>query len=119
MLALDFSYPLSLPQIVFIMKTFRTIQRIKRFHHRPHIFTTELHQVSILLRLGVCSPAHFFCLSLGFIAGNRHHDQSNSYKNNIPLGLAYRFRSSVHYRHGRKHGSMQADMVLEELSFTP
>jgi hypothetical protein len=31
------------------------------------------------------------------------------------LGLAYRFRGSVHYHHGRKHGSMQTDVVLEEL----
>jgi hypothetical protein len=31
------------------------------------------------------------------------------------LGLAYSFRGSVHYHHGRKHGNLQADMVLEEL----
>ena len=30
------------------------------------------------------------------------------------MRLAYRFRGSVHY-HGRKHGSLQADVVLEEL----
>jgi hypothetical protein len=30
------------------------------------------------------------------------------------LGLAYRFRSSVHYHHSRKHGSRQVKMVLEE-----
>ena len=35
-------------------------------------------------------------------------------KENISLGLAYSFRGSVHYHHGRKHGSMQADMVLEK-----
>ena len=29
------------------------------------------------------------------------------------MGLAYRFRESVHYHHGRKHGSIQAGMVLE------
>ena len=33
----------------------------------------------------------------------------------ISLGLAYRFRGSVHYHHGGKHGSVQAGMVLEEL----
>ena len=33
---------------------------------------------------------------------------------NISLGLACRFRGSVHYHHGRKHGSVQADMVLEK-----
>jgi hypothetical protein len=31
------------------------------------------------------------------------------------LGLAYRFRGSVHYHHGEKHGSVQADMVQEEV----
>ena len=36
-------------------------------------------------------------------------------KANICLGLAYSFRGSVHYHHGRKHGNVQADMVLEEL----
>jgi hypothetical protein len=36
-------------------------------------------------------------------------------KENIDLGLAYGFRGSVHqHPHGRKHGSMQADMVLEK-----
>jgi hypothetical protein len=31
------------------------------------------------------------------------------------LGLAYRFRDSDHYHQGRKHGSIQAGMVQEEL----
>jgi hypothetical protein len=31
------------------------------------------------------------------------------------LGLAYRFRYSGHYHHGRKHGSLQADVELEKL----
>jgi hypothetical protein len=30
------------------------------------------------------------------------------------LGLAYRFRGSVHYHHGRKHGSAQAGIILEK-----
>jgi hypothetical protein len=39
-------------------------------------------------------------------------------KENISLGLAYSFRGLVSYHHSRKHGSMQADMVLEkELRF--
>jgi hypothetical protein len=45
---------------------------------------------------------------------NRHHDQGNSFKD-ISLGLAYRFRGSAHYHHGQKHGSILADMGLEEL----
>jgi hypothetical protein len=35
-------------------------------------------------------------------------------KENIPLGLANRWRGLVHCHHGRKHGSMQASMVLEK-----
>ena len=30
------------------------------------------------------------------------------------MGLAYRFRGLVFYHHGRKHGSIQANMVLED-----
>jgi hypothetical protein len=36
-------------------------------------------------------------------------------KNNISLRLAYRFRGSVCCHQGRKHGSIQAGMVLEKL----
>jgi hypothetical protein len=35
-------------------------------------------------------------------------------KDNVQLRLAYRLRGSVHYHHGRKHGSIQAGMVLEK-----
>jgi hypothetical protein len=35
-------------------------------------------------------------------------------KENISLELVYNFKGSVHYLHGRKHGSIQADMVLEK-----
>ena len=58
---------------------------------------------------------YHFCLSLGFIAVKRPHDQGNSYKENIYLELAYSFRDLIaHYHHGGKHGSMQAHMVLNE-----
>ena len=33
-------------------------------------------------------------------------------KENIHLGLAYNFRTLVHYHHGGKHGSIKTDMVL-------
>lgn len=36
-------------------------------------------------------------------------------KEKMSLGMAYRFRSSVHYDHAGNHGSIQADMVLEEM----
>jgi len=35
-------------------------------------------------------------------------------KEKVPLQLAYSFRGSVHFHHGRNHGSVQADLVLEE-----
>jgi hypothetical protein len=35
-------------------------------------------------------------------------------KANVSLELAYRFRGLVYYHHSRKHGSIQADMVLEK-----
>jgi hypothetical protein len=44
----------------------------------------------------------------------RHYDQGNSYKRRHFTGVVYSFRGLVHYHHGRKHGSMQADMVLEK-----
>jgi hypothetical protein len=36
-------------------------------------------------------------------------------KENVQFGFVYNFRGLVHYHHGRKHGNIQADMVLEEL----
>jgi hypothetical protein len=38
-------------------------------------------------------------------------------KENIDLGLAYCFRGLVHSHHDGKHGSVQADIVLEEPRF--
>jgi hypothetical protein len=35
-------------------------------------------------------------------------------KDNVSLRLAYRFRSSVHYHKGRKHGSIQVGMTLKK-----
>jgi len=35
-------------------------------------------------------------------------------KDKIPLKLSYSFRGSVHYHHGRNHGSIQAELVVEE-----
>jgi hypothetical protein len=44
---------------------------------------------------------------------NRYYDHSNSYKGTHLIGAVLRFRALLHYHHGRKYGSMQADMVLE------
>jgi hypothetical protein len=45
------------------------------------------------------------------IAVKRHHDHSNSYKGRHLIGSE--FRGLVHCHHGRKHGRVQADMVLK------
>ena len=44
----------------------------------------------------------------------RHYGQGGSYRGKHLIGLAESFRGLLHYHHGRKPGSMQADMVLEE-----
>ena len=51
----------------------------------------------------------------GSIAVNRPHDQGNSYKGHHLIGATLRFRSSIHYHQGGNHGSIETDMVLEEL----
>jgi hypothetical protein len=38
----------------------------------------------------------------------------NSYKEKQLSGAGLQFRGLVHYHHGRKHGTVQADMVLEK-----
>ena len=52
------------------------------------------------------------CLSWGFIAVKEHSVCSNSYKGKYLVGLAQSFRDSIH--HGGKHGSVHADMEMEE-----
>ena len=54
------------------------------------------------------------CLVSVSIAVNRHHDCGSSYKGKHLTWVVHSFRGSVHHCHGGKHGSMQADMVLEE-----
>ena len=48
------------------------------------------------------------------ISLKRHRDQDNSYKGECLIRAGLQFRGLVHYHHGRKHGSVQADMVLEK-----
>jgi hypothetical protein len=43
----------------------------------------------------------------------RHDDHSNSYEGKHLIEAGYSFRGVVHY-HGRKHGGIQEDMVLEK-----
>jgi hypothetical protein len=45
----------------------------------------------------------------------RHHEQCNSYKGKHLIGAGLQFQGSAHYHHGRKHGSVQVDMVLEKM----
>ena len=55
----------------------------------------------------------YLCLPSAGIKGMHHPHpatMATHINKNISLGLAYSFRGLVHYR----HGSMQADMVLEK-----
>ena len=55
------------------------------------------------------------CLSLGFIAAKRHHDQDNSYKGKHLIGAGLQVQRCSPLSSWQKHGSLQVDMVLEEL----
>ena len=61
----------------------------------------------------VSSFSYFIlCLVSVSMAVSRHHDCGSSYKGKHLIWMAHSFRGSVHHRHGGKHDSMQADMVL-------
>lgn len=47
------------------------------------------------------------------MAVKRHHNQGNSYTGHLFVD-GWQFRGSVHYYHGRKHASVQEDMMLEK-----
>jgi hypothetical protein len=54
------------------------------------------------------------CLSQGFTAANRHHDQGNSHKGQCLIGAGLQVqRFSPLSR--QEHGSIQTDVMLEEL----
>lgn len=53
------------------------------------------------------------CLSVS-IAMKKHHDHGNAYRGNHLIGVCLQFGDFVHHCHIRKHGDMQADMVLEK-----
>ena len=44
----------------------------------------------------------------------RHYDCGNSYKGKHFIGAGLQFRRLVHCHHERKHGAIQAEMVLEK-----
>ena len=62
---------------------------------------TEIQRMSFLIGLS--------------IAMKKHHDRSNSHKGKHSTGAGFQFRSEDHCHHSGKHGSMQADMVLERV----
>ena len=55
------------------------------------------------------------CHSQAFIAVKRHHVHVYSYKGKDFTGVDLQFGGLVHYYHGRKQDSKQADMVLERV----
>jgi hypothetical protein len=55
-----------------------------------------------------------YCLKVS-ISVKRYRDLVNSYKGKYFIRPGLQLKVLVHYGHGRKHGSVQADLVLEEL----
>ena len=55
------------------------------------------------------------CLSLGFTAVNRHHDQGNSYKGQHLIGAGLQIQRFSLLSSKQEHGNIQAGMVQEEL----
>ena len=75
----------------------RTLQK---WHDKTKLASGKLGKVCVCLRVS--------------IAVKRHHDHSNSYKGKHLIGVAYSFTGLAHFPHGREHGGMQADTVLEK-----
>ena len=71
-----------------------------------HTVRMTLRESSQEIPLADIPPRELFlketwCLSQGFPDVNRYRDQGKSYKDNISLEQAYRFRYSVHSHQGR------------------
>jgi hypothetical protein len=47
------------------------------------------------------------------------HDQGNSYKGKHLIGAVLQFKGSVHYYHGRKHGSVHAYIMMKQFYMSP
>lgn len=60
----------------------------------------------------LCCIIKHYCLRILF-AVKRHHGNGNSYKGHL-IGVGLQFRGLIHYLHGGKHDSVQADMVLDK-----
>ena len=54
-----------------------------------------------------------YCLSWGFIAVKRCHDHGNCYKGKHLIGSGLQSQRFSLYHHGRKHSSVQAEMLQE------
>lgn len=69
--------------------------------------------VSVDLGLVLKVSESFFCFEpvfISVIAVKGHQDHGNSYKRKHLAGIRLQFRVLIHYHHGRKHSSTQADM---------
>ena len=73
---------------------------------QKHMWHTNHRSVpSMLLNIG--------CLSRCSIAVEWHHDHANPHKGKHVTAAGLQSRGLIHYHHGRKYGSRQADVVLE------
>ena len=87
----------------------------EQYHHRSHLSVDGDFPKEALMESTFSQPSTLgICLGLSFMAVKRHHDQGNSYKGKHLIEVDLQFRSSVHHHHDRKHGSIQAGLVLGE-----
>ena len=81
-------------------------------------FKYKILKMTLRFRIWAYITHHVSCVSSVLVrvstAMKKHFDHSNSYKKKHLIGTGLEFRGVVHYTHGRKHGSMQEDMVLEK-----
>jgi hypothetical protein len=98
------------PRLKILHDSRRMSSRYLEFCLCPAIFVT-----TVILQLCLFSSMILYssCESLPvrfFFAVKRYH---NSYKEKHLTGAGLQLRDLVHCCHGRKHGGVQADMVLE------
>ena len=68
-----------------------------------------------LLCFSLSSMVYYSVIVWVSITVKRHHNHGNIYKEKTLNGVVLQFKVLDHFHHGRKHSSVQADMMLKEL----
>ena len=76
--------------------------------------TSFIYMLGILVRLCKNLVLWLVVLVRVLLLGRYNMTRATLIKKFVFIGSGLWFRGLVHYHHGRKHGSMLADMVLEQ-----